>query len=476
MHRGAVASRDCFVLHHHGPLLMLADPRACGEFLKGWTRMMQTAKVALFVDIENLISGAATLGLPVRLEPIMEKLREFGKVQVRRSFGDITKSYERIGQLGRISQLRTHLQTQLVQIEDVPFYTAHKNGSDIRLAVEAISAAFQNEWIDHFAIVGSDKDYIPLYTKLKELDRSVIVFAIDRQASNPALNEAADRIYYYEDLLQSERTEEPGDDQQERLKERMSQMQVTAFQTLVRSVEIINNRGAEAIGSVVLRKMQELQPDFELQELGFRSFKAFAEEAQKKGLISLSAAAGSTDVALALRTRPVPKAAAPAPPAANRANLDELAGRLRQVVNTEILKIELPAEQDRLQIYHVLDQTLSELMKSGPVPFLMWANESAARLGGSASQQQVFKMALSVRYAKCLYTSMSAPGSNAVDITGKSVPWEQWDDKVVANLVTQLIMKGVANKTHRDVFARMFFEANDPDTLGRMDALLQTIR
>ena len=119
---------------------------------------VQYSRIALFIDIENLIGSASTIGLPINIAPVLDKLKEFGKVQVRRSFGDLDKCLRSISKEREIHETRRMLHHNLVQIEDIPYLTQSKNTADITLAVEALALAFQYPDISHFAILASDRD------------------------------------------------------------------------------------------------------------------------------------------------------------------------------------------------------------------------------------------------------------------------------------------------------------------------------
>ena len=64
------------------------------------------SRIALFIDIENLIGAASTIGLPIDIAPVLDKLKEFGKVQVRRSFGDLDKCLRSVGKEREIYAVR----------------------------------------------------------------------------------------------------------------------------------------------------------------------------------------------------------------------------------------------------------------------------------------------------------------------------------------------------------------------------------
>src|ERR1700741_4321054 len=121
-------------------------------------------RIALFVDLENFVGFCLGIGLPIDLGPELSRLTELGKVAVRRSFGDI---YKLPIPSDKKADLRKMLQNNLIQHEDIPHFNAFKNTSDIRLVIDALSTAYTNEDIDMVAVVASDRDYLPLFAKLR---------------------------------------------------------------------------------------------------------------------------------------------------------------------------------------------------------------------------------------------------------------------------------------------------------------------
>ena len=155
---------------------------------------------ALFIDIENVIGHCAALGLPVRLRPVCEKMKELAPLRVRKAFGDIAKTMNSTGHASGIVMLRKELAANLVEIQDVPYLTIQKNSADIHIVVAALSLAYENPHISHFAFVATDRDYVPLYGKLKECGKTVVVMGINENFTSSVVSEAADRLYYYEQL------------------------------------------------------------------------------------------------------------------------------------------------------------------------------------------------------------------------------------------------------------------------------------
>jgi uncharacterized LabA/DUF88 family protein len=157
--------------------------------------------MAFFLDVENLIAGASSLGLPLDLKPVLARLSRQGRIATRRCFGDINAACRAIHNEKVAHEVRHMLQRNLFVIEDIPHTTSRKNSADMRLIIEALSLAYTNETIGEFVILSSDRDYVPLALKLRELGRGVTTVAVSRENINRMVIDASDTVLYYDDLV-----------------------------------------------------------------------------------------------------------------------------------------------------------------------------------------------------------------------------------------------------------------------------------
>jgi uncharacterized LabA/DUF88 family protein len=228
---------------------------------------------ALFIDIENVIGGCSTLGIKVDLKPVCDKLMEVSTLRLRKAYGDIAKSCFSIGlDSSEINSIRKNLSTNLIEINDVPYVTNHKNAADMYIVTSALSLAYENSNIDSFAILSTDKDFVPLYTKLKELGKKVIIISIDKVQTSQILTSIADNLFYYEFL--------PGINlpikQNEQVPEQGNYMRL-----LERACQTITEAGEQVLGSNLLSKMRQLQSDFDYKQMGFKKFIDFLKHVEK---------------------------------------------------------------------------------------------------------------------------------------------------------------------------------------------------
>src|SRR5258708_24964685 len=79
------------------------------------------------------------------------------------------------------------------------FGTNKKNGTDIRLAVDAIELVFTRPEIGTFILLSGDSDFSSLVIKLKEYGKYVIGVGI-RESASDLLIQNCDEYYSYSDL------------------------------------------------------------------------------------------------------------------------------------------------------------------------------------------------------------------------------------------------------------------------------------
>lgn len=133
------------------------------------------SRVAVLVDCDNT--------KPEILEHALKVVAQFGRVVVRRGYGNHTT-------------LANKWQEALVRLAFTPClqyqYTSGKNTADIALALDAIEAMFDSR-ADNFCIVTSDSDFAYLCRKLRERGATVCIVG---EAKTPvALRNASDQFF-----------------------------------------------------------------------------------------------------------------------------------------------------------------------------------------------------------------------------------------------------------------------------------------
>ncbi len=133
------------------------------------------AKVAVLVDCDNTV--------PEVLEYALRVVAQFGRVTVRRGYGNHTT-------------LTNKWQEALVRQAFTPClqyqYASGKNTGDIALALDAMEALFDDR-ADTFCLVTSDSDFAYLCRKLRE--RGSTIFIVGEVKTPLALRNASDQFF-----------------------------------------------------------------------------------------------------------------------------------------------------------------------------------------------------------------------------------------------------------------------------------------
>lgn len=139
----------------------------------------QESRVAVLVDCDNVS--------PAILEHALEFVAQFGRVVVRRGYGNA-------GTLGGgrwQDALTRQAFTPCLQYQ----YASGKNTADIALALDAVEMLF-DEIVDTFCIVTSDSDFAHLCRKLRE--RGALVCIVGEEKTPAALRNASDHFSQWE--------------------------------------------------------------------------------------------------------------------------------------------------------------------------------------------------------------------------------------------------------------------------------------
>ncbi len=432
--------------------------------------LKETEKIALFVDVENFIGFSHDLRLPIDLAPVIKKLTETGRVLFRRSFGDLNQSLGATQQINRLNHVRQMLQRNLVQHEDVPYDSKYKNSSDVRLAVEALSIAFNYPDITTFAIVSSDRDYIPLFAKLRELGKSVTGVSGNPATVRERYITACDAIFYVEDLYKAESgslIEVTGKgDVAEPVSESFLREQY--LDLLVRAVSSLSEQGRKAIGALIVPRMRQMQSDFEVSRAGFPSFKSFVAFAEQSGSVSVNRQ--GYDIP---GTLPVAGSAETTPGSSSEPFRPGSTEDYRRFVEGK-LKVPLPSHELRHRIYETTADVLNNEELSVSLSDLSHdVKDKLLMVNVTITQPAVFKILYSLFRAGC-FAIEPGPGSYDPRILGVSKKMETWDEKFIENTLYLMGQEMVGTPFVPRNLSRLFYENEDgADSIARLLESLQ---
>jgi len=150
---------------------------------------MPETRIALLIDADNSSS--------VHLAALLDELSQYGRVSIKRAYGDWTTS--------QLSGWKTHLNEQAITPVQQFAYTKGKNATDSALIIDAMDLLYSGN-VDAFALVSSDSDFTRLATRLRESGKTV--YGLGLRKTPAALVAAVDRFIYLELLGEKSEPEE----------------------------------------------------------------------------------------------------------------------------------------------------------------------------------------------------------------------------------------------------------------------------
>lgn len=229
--------------------------------------------IALFIDFENLAIGAKQSGYKkFEINLVLTRLREIGRILYKRAYSDWST----------FDEYRLEFHAAAIEMFEIPQrHAGGKNSADIRMVVDALDLAYQRPHIDTFVLASGDSDFTPLVTKLRENNKTVLGLGVKNSTSN-LLVETCDQFIFYEDLIRGK----------QRGKDRFSgvtnKKRREMYALLSDAVTALQRQNREILwSSLVKQTMERLQPTFDMEYYGYRSFSALLKEAENNGVVSI---------------------------------------------------------------------------------------------------------------------------------------------------------------------------------------------
>jgi len=235
--------------------------------------MADEPKLALFIDLENIAIGARDAKLKsFEIARVLERLVEKGKIIVKKAYAD----------WGQYRDYKRPFHEAGIELIDIPQRRiSGKNSADIKMVVDAIDLSYSKEHINFFAVVSGDSDFVPLVSKLKENDKTVIGVGLKNSTSD-LLASNCDEFIFYDDLVkQTQRTP--------RRMTKLPKKKQECFQLVFDAIEALERENKEVIwGSMVKQTIKRKRPSFSEGTYGYSRFNELLEDAAKAQLIKIS--------------------------------------------------------------------------------------------------------------------------------------------------------------------------------------------
>ncbi len=237
--------------------------------------MAEEPKLALFIDLENIALGvrdAKLKGKGFEISRVLERLVEKGKIIVKKAYAD----------WGSYRDFKRPFHEAGIELIDIPQRRySGKNSADIKMVVDAIDLSYSKEHVNYFVIASGDSDFVPLVSKLKENDKTVIGVGVKNSTSD-LLASNCDEFIYYDDLVR----------QTPRTLPRMAKLpkkKQECFELILDAIEALERENKEVIwGSMIKQTIKRKHPSFSESYYGYSRFNNLLEDAARLDLIKIT--------------------------------------------------------------------------------------------------------------------------------------------------------------------------------------------
>lgn len=266
-----------------------------------------TTNMALFCDFENIALGVRDAKYAqFDIKKVLERLLLKGNIVVKKAYCD----WE------RYKDFKAPMHEASFELIEIPHVRqSGKNSADIRMVVDALDLCYTKAHVDTFVVISGDSDFSPLVSKLRENNKQVIGIGVKGSTSD-LLSANCDEFIFYDDLVRAHEAKTKRTGRKSTAKaapEAIVEGQPKgedakrreALELTVETIEaLLSERGEEEKiwASMVKQTMKRRRPGFSETHYGYRSFSDLLEDAQSRGLITLTRDGKSGGYVIELRT------------------------------------------------------------------------------------------------------------------------------------------------------------------------------
>jgi hypothetical protein len=209
---------------------------------------------------------------------MLEKAREYGRIVSATAYADWTEGDFRQAPPTLYSNGIT---PKYISARYFPGGKAAKrrtNSIDVMLAVECSDFLHKHPQVGTYVLVTGDGDFIPLVSLLRSQGKNVVVIGVS-EATSYHLIESADHFISYASLLEEERAARARDQEPKK-------KTADPYEELVRAVKTLKSNGKARVLGQVKQQMIVQLGSFDERNQGFKKFKDFVVEAERRNLVN----------------------------------------------------------------------------------------------------------------------------------------------------------------------------------------------
>lgn len=253
--------------------------------------------LAIFCDFENVALGVRDAKMAkFDIKLVLERLLVKGTIVTKKAYCD----WE------RYKEFKAVMHDAAFELIEIPHTRqSGKNSADIRMVVDALDLCYTKAHIDSFVIVSGDSDFSPLVSKLRENNKMVIGVGV-KSSTSDLLMSNCDEFIFYDDLVRDQESSQKrkrkpqpkkkasaskkADDREDESAGDEDKLEEAVGLILETAEALQAERGDsdKLWGSMVKQALKRRRPGFNERYYGVRSFSDLLEEAERRGLITLS--------------------------------------------------------------------------------------------------------------------------------------------------------------------------------------------
>lgn len=404
------------------------------------------AGVAVFVNLENLLRAAPVQPAAPALAAVFATAARLGPVAVRRAYGNLHNGHV-LDSADRAGLNRT-IQDHLLPVEPIPAEEEQGAWLPLRLAVDALTAAFTLPDVQWFVFAGLDAGAEPLFGKLHEMGRRVALVgcgtpaaAAPRGVAGPVLRQLAPppaAVAKFQGRAVPALPAAAGPVASAPLS--------AAVLRFCAALEEVLRKERRPVGAAIAYELTRLDPAL-AAGCDTATVRRLAAQAEEAGCVKLTPYRG--DVLVTPVQLPAAAAAAPAV-------ADATLALLRGLIEAR-LKCPLPSRLFRQRLYEAAHDVWPELPQaSQPVTLIQLSYAVTERLGAATDQRLVFKILFTLLLADVFVTEARYSRPHDIRVRGLVQPVACWDERFAWACITGIASRRTLSAADASAFGTLF--------------------